>query len=110
MISELLAGMDGVDGNFLPDDMIPEEMQFHIQMFHSAAGRSLCTDAVSRAPLLRSNILQWTVGVADWTGNFNFFIPFSNSMIGVASLNACDDPEGTHFRLSSCSAVSVCSL
>ena len=31
VISELLARVDGVDGNFLPNDTIPEEAQFHAE-------------------------------------------------------------------------------
>jgi hypothetical protein len=66
----------------------------------------LCTDAIYRAPLLSSCVLQWTIGVADWIGKFKAFFSFGDSIVGIASLNACDNP--VHSLSVELRAISVC--
>jgi len=48
-------------------------------------GRTLCTVAISKAPLLSSNTLQCTVGLVVPIRKPYCCISFANSMIGIAS-------------------------
>ena len=70
-------------------------------------GRTLCTFAISNAPLLSSKTLQCTLGLWSLIGNPCCCISFMSSIIGIASRSAYDRPI---YSLSvDDSAISVCS-
>ena len=83
-VGGLFRSVDVVDGYFPSSHIIAEVVQINVHVLGSRP--VLVGAAISIAPLLSSNTLQWTFGFAESILKPLRFISLRSSIIGIASL------------------------